>query len=235
MGDDDYLKDQWPVYRCLYCEMDLGSDSFLLSSGKWYQVARSFVEEVNASFKGISHIELGFPDYDDDSETLYLKRIASGQDFYALMDSKNIPHGPLGSKVEFCDLFGQNNDLFHVKKYGGSSLLSHLFAQGSVSGELMLTDTEFRQKVREVLPVTHLAKVPVEKPSPDEYRVVFAVISTSDRPLSLPFFSRLSLRHAARRLRGFGYEVVLAKIGVTEARKKLQKKGNKPRKRVRRR
>jgi uncharacterized protein (TIGR04141 family) len=234
MGDDDYLKDHWPVYRCLYCEMDYGSDSFLLSGGKWYQVARSFVDEVNASFREIPQVELGFPDYDDDSENLYLKRIAAGQDHYALMDSKNILHGPLGSKVEFCDLFGQNNDVIHAKKYGGSSVLSHLFAQGSVSGELMLTDPEFRKKVRSILPATHLTKVPVERPSPDEYRIIFAVISTSDRPLSLPFFSRLSLRHAARRLSGFGYKVVLAKIGVAESRKKIHKKGTKPRKHLRR-
>lgn len=235
MGDDDYLKDHWPIYSCLYCEMDLAGESFLLSGGKWYQVAPNFVAEVDASFKGVKQIELGFPDYDDDSEALYLKRVAAGQDYYALMDSRNILHGPLGSKVEFCDLFGQNNDLIHVKKYGGSSVLSHLFAQGSVSGELMLIDQDFRRKVRAMLPITHSEKISIEKPLPDEYRVVFAVISTSERPLSLPFFSRLSLRHATRRLRGFGYEVVLAKVGVTEERKKLSKKGSKPRKRARRR
>ena len=42
-----------------------------------------------------------------------------------------------------------------------------------------------------------VALIPVQRPRPETFRVVFAVISQSKGALWLPFFSRLSLRHAA--------------------------------------
>lgn len=223
IGDDDQTKDEWSVYRCLYCEIDHGDESFLLSGGKWYQVARSFVDEVNRSFDRIPRIELTLPEYDDDSEGLFLVRAAAGDEFYAHMDQKFIYRGPAGSKVEFCDLFTTDNDLVHVKRYGDSSVLSHLFSQGLVSGELFVVDPEFRREVQDLLPATHKENIPLDRPSPNKFRVVFAIISKSPKPLSLPFFSRLSLRHATRRLEGFGYRVAIAKIPVAELRGKLKK------------
>ena len=53
--------------------------------------------------------------------------------------------------------------------------------------------------------------------------MVFAVISDRPGPLVLPFFSRLNLRHAVRRLDGYGFRVAKAKILVTETRAKLQR------------
>lgn len=223
IGDDDQIKDEWSAYRCLYCEIDHGDESFLLSGGKWYQVARSFVEEVNQSFQRIPRIELPLPEYDDDSEGLYLKRTSDRDSRFALMDQKFIFRGPAGSKVEFCDLFTSDNDIIHVKKYGDSSVLSHLFSQGLVSGELFVVDPDFRKEAQDFLPISHRDSISLDRPSPDKFRVIFAIISQSIKPLSLPFFSRLSLRHASRRLRGFGYRVALAKIPVAELRRKLKK------------
>ena len=45
-----------------------------------------------------------------------------------------------------------NKQFIHVKhRKGGSAGLSHLFAQGSVSAEILLGDKEFRKKARTVL------------------------------------------------------------------------------------
>src|SRR2546425_6910223 len=33
------------------------------------------------------------------------------------------------SRVEFCDLYTDSQDIIHIKRYGGSSVLSHLFAR----------------------------------------------------------------------------------------------------------
>ena len=48
---------------------------------------------------------------------------------------------------------------------------------------------------------------PAKRPKQGEYRVVFAVISDRPGPLVLPFFSRLNLKHAVRRLDGYGFRV----------------------------
>ncbi|HEY0558013.1 MAG TPA: DUF6119 family protein, partial [Thermoanaerobaculia bacterium] len=74
-------------------------------------------------------------------------------------------------------------------------------------------------------------------PATQELRVVLAIVSKSLKPLNLPFFAKLSLRHAAQRLEIFGYRVALAKIGTDQEYAKLkhfherQKKGKKGAKR----
>ena len=40
------------------------------------------------------------------------------------------------TKIEFCDLYGRDKEIVNIKRYTGSSELSHLFQQGVVSGEL---------------------------------------------------------------------------------------------------
>lgn len=222
-GDDGEIKASWPAYRCLYCEIDYGGESYLLSGGKWYQVARDFRDEVNNSFNRLQFIDLRWPEYDDDSEGAYLRRVQAQQPSqFALMDQKFIFHGPIRSKIEFCDIFTRTNDLIHVKRYGNAGGLSHLFSQGLVSADLLLVDSEFREKVRDRLPIIYKEQIPTSRPSPDRFRVVYAIISQSQSTLSLPFFSRLSLKHAVHRLEGLGYQVMLSKIAVSEERKRLQ-------------
>jgi uncharacterized protein (TIGR04141 family) len=109
----------------------------------------------------------------------------------------------------------------HVKHYAGSSVLSHLFYQGIVSGELFLADAEFRKKVNGKLPSSHhidLKKQPVA----GDYEIVFAIISSSSKVLDLPFFSKVSLRNARRRLATFGYKVSFQKIAVADKAKAMQ-------------
>ena len=88
-------------------------------------------------------------------------------------------------------------------------MLSHLFSQGLISGELFVSDNAFRKRVAEELGIGF----EVGK----KYKVVFAIVSkTKGNALELPFFSRLNLKYAARRLTSFGYDVAIAKIGLNE-------------------
>jgi uncharacterized protein (TIGR04141 family) len=54
------------------------------------------------------------------------------------------------------------------------------------------------------------------RPNAAEYEIVFAVISKSAGELDIPFFSKVSLRNARRRLGSFGYRVTKKKIQKTE-------------------
>jgi uncharacterized protein (TIGR04141 family) len=102
--------------------------------------------------------------------------------------------------------------MVHVKRYGNSSVLSHLFSQGVVSGELFVSDREFREKLNVKLPAGHKLANPILRPDPTQYEVVYGIISNMDGPLDIPFFSKVTLRNARRHLTGFGYQVTLAKI-----------------------
>jgi len=223
IGDDDKQINQWPVYKCIYCELDLRSESYLLSGGKWYRVTRDFVAEVNDSFARIPRYPAALPEYDDDSEGEYNERVANGDaGRFALMDLKIIPFG--GGKFEFCDLYTRDKDIVHVKRYGGSSVFSHFFAQGTNSAELFQTQSVFRDFVNGKLPPTHKLPDAAKRPDSREYQVVFAVVSDADGPdLTIPFFSRLNLRSAVRRLDGYGYRVAIAKIPVSASRSRLKR------------
>ena len=82
---------------------------------------------------------------------------------------------------------------------------------------LFFTEPGFRKLVIKKLPSSHRGIVPEDRPPPDKFEVIFAVVSRSQKPIAdaLPFFSRLNLRNRARTLRGLGCKVSLAKIPMT--------------------
>jgi len=216
IGEDDLILFKWSIYKCIYCEIDDQDDSYLLSGGKWYRVTRNFVKEINDAYNNIPRYNGQLPEYNHRSESDYNRDVVSvDPDSFALMDGKIILHGGANNKIEFCDLYLKPGSLIHVKRYGASSVLSHLFSQGVVSGELFQTDAKFREGVNNYLPDTHKLADVINPPSRGQYTVVYAIISDSPGDaLELPFFSRLNIRYAVRRLEGYGYNVALAKISV---------------------
>lgn len=223
ISNEGFEKYKWKAYKCLYGEINLDSNTYLLSGGKWYIVDTDFVKTVNDSFKATPQYDKALPVYDHMSETEYNSRVASlAPNEYALMDRKFIYHGGGQSKFEFCDLYTTDKNIIHVKRYGASSVLSHLFAQGVNSAELFQTDPDFRHKVNAHLPEAYQIPYPSKRPDYGEYRVVFAIVSDIDGELDLPFFSKLGLKNARRRIEGFGYKVALAKINVADEIRKKQ-------------
>ena len=58
---------------------------------------------------------------------------------YHLLDKKLIKSNRTTTSIELCDLMIANKQVYYVKhRKGGSAGLSHLFAQGSVSAEVLL-------------------------------------------------------------------------------------------------
>jgi len=224
IDSEGYLTHKWQAYKCLYCELEKGTETYLLSGGKWYVVAKDFVASVNKSYAEIPNYEVNLPRYNDNSEGKYNERVSremAGQ--FALMDRKIISYGGGYSQIEFCDLFSTNGDIIHVKRYGSSSVLSHLFAQGRLSGELFQMENEFRQRVAEKLPEGFEIKNLQERPKSGDYQIVYAIISDIPRELDIPFFSRLNLKNSVRNLCGLGYRVAKLKIEVDEKKAKLKR------------
>lgn len=222
---NNIMQKGWSAYECLYAEVEHCGSTFLLSDRKWYRAQPDFVQRVDESFSSIPDYSFQFPPYDKDSEAAYL--IELGERFpekYSVFDRQNLQHGGDRSKIEYCDLLSTQKDLIHVKHYHQSAPLSHLFAQGLVSGELFQLDAEFRRKLNEKLPDGRKLANTLVRPSDKEYAVVFAIISDRPGPLKLPLFSRLTLKHATERLKLCGFRVFKAKIPVSETyalRKKL--------------
>jgi uncharacterized protein (TIGR04141 family) len=82
---------------------------------------------------------------------------------------------------------------------------------------------DFRKLVNGKLPPRHKWSNLNARPTTGSYKVVFAIISESEKPLSIPFFSKISLKQTLNRLEAIGFVVMLAKISVSDATKKTAK------------
>jgi len=202
-----------PVYRCLNCEIDDDGNKYILNDGLWYQIDASFVEEIDRYFNGIPDATFSLPAHYGMKEPDYLRTVVNSlPEQYALMDRENITHGEGRSAIEFCDLYSVDQHMIHVKRYGGSNMLSHLFMQGKVSAELFLSDKDFRRKVNAKLPEAFKLRDPLETPTTNDYAICYAVMSKKSGPFHLPFFSKVVIRHAARNILKMGFKVCKLKI-----------------------
>lgn len=218
-ADTDHKKifNSWSIYKCVYVEIDKENEKYLFNGGKWYKIQNDFVDRTNKDFNKIEYSSLSLPDFSGGGEEGYNKSVADNQKTkFALLDKKIIFHGGGHGQIEVCDLFSTEKHLIHIKIYSSSSILSHLFSQGYVSGRLLQLDTEFRNKVKGKLnaPFNSLIKVD-RRPNDKEYTIVYAIISEEEGDkLHLPFFSRVNLNNIYKTLKGYGYNVELLKIDV---------------------
>jgi uncharacterized protein (TIGR04141 family) len=207
---------QWPVYHCLNAEIDLDSQKYILNDGSWYLLNTDFVTEVNSFYNGIEESSVELPPYNTRNEPEYNNYIAANfADEFDLMDRKIIRIGGGRSSVEFCDLYTKSKNMIHVKKYGGSSVLSHLFQQGVVSGELFISDENFRNEVNNRLSDDYKMDDIKSRPDPREYEICYAIMSDIPEDLNLPFFSKVVMKHAVKRLQAYGYKVTKKKIPIS--------------------
>jgi uncharacterized protein (TIGR04141 family) len=122
--------------------------------------------------------------------------------------------------MELCDILTRGGGFIHVKQRGSSSTLSHLFAQGTNSAERLRLDEDFRARARTLIAGEDASFAGIldgVPPEPRGHEISFVVITRSTRktPLTLPFFSLVSLRAAARQLIGMGFPVSVAAVPET--------------------
>ncbi len=208
---DDTLH-SWSAYQCLYAECRLNNKLYILNNSKWYEIADSFSQAVEIDFQNMTESSVTMPDCEFKNEGDYNSHAVATLTGSCCMDGQLVTYGGGHSSIEFCDVLTADKKLIHVKRYGGSSVLSHLFTQGVVSGELFVSDEAFREKLNTKLPDSHKLADSKARPITPEYEIVYAIISNSTEDLSLPFFSKVSLRNAKRRLVGYGYNVTLKKV-----------------------
>ena len=227
-----YAKDEdhttlktWSGYECIYCEVIYKNKHYELRAGVWYEINIDFVKEINAVMESIPTYMVSLPEYNHDSEGAYNKDVADNNANIKCMDTKNIYIGGGQSRFEFCDLVHQKNghdkltDLIHVKHYTSSATLSHLFSQGVVSAEIFRSSEEARKKLYTKHPGVMPLTDPVIMPTASNYRVVYAIYDIAALPTKLPFFSKVNLKNAYKRLQLLGYEVALAHIDVASTKK----------------
>lgn len=202
--------EEWPVYDCLVFEAELNDRLYVLTRGRWFQVALEFAQEVKSRVGQLPQASVVLPDArSKENEGDYNARVAQSAG-YVLMDRERLRASGAASDIEFCDLMTDSGHLIHVKRWSRSATLSHLFAQGTVSAETLLRDASFRNAVRAVIGASRpdlTDLISVSRPDPARFEVVYSVIGKPEGPERLPFFSQLALMQAADRLQLLGFRV----------------------------
>lgn len=220
------------IYKCIYFEHKETDKTYILFAGLWYEIDNSFVARVDSTLGKINVSYLAFPRvyvWDEVKDGKTKSKIESEGDYnerastshsYHLLDKKLIKSNRTTTPIELCDLMTDNKQFIHVKhRKGGSAGLSHLFAQGSVSAEILLGDKEFRKKARTVLKRVSSGlqdSVPLDSFKSDGVEVVFLILGEDSASLksNLPFFSKVNLSKAFENLSQRGFEVSIAGVGT---------------------
>jgi uncharacterized protein (TIGR04141 family) len=222
-GDDDgsdilarARADKW-----LEANVSIGSRRYFLMDGDWFEIGGDYVrasrEAIGRLFPATPTVDLppwhlpkGHTEFDYNSDAAVRRR------GYLCLDRNASVRDPLGARstLEICDLLGPGNELIHVKRAKGSAPLSHLFSQGLISAQSLLSGPP---SVRERFIAT-VAALPRGRTLPADFKpekVVYAILMENGKQLTpdtLFPFSQATLAHAARILGNYGIDVEVAAI-----------------------
>jgi uncharacterized protein (TIGR04141 family) len=228
--DDSRAKIQsWSVNRCLSGEFTIGGDAYVLDEGALLNVARDYLRKLNRFTNTIDNPRQTFPTVEQtEEEDSYNSRLSQRLHHAILLDRKTVRRHQ-GTSIEICDVATRDRQLIHVKRGTSSSSLSHLFAQGVVSGELLHMDSNFRREVSRLLSgranrevtgsgsarMQDFAWLYDDNFEPHSCEVVYVIMTKKPRNINrdeLPFFSKINLRMRCNELRRMGYRYSLALV-----------------------
>jgi len=204
----------WSAYRCIYAELPMGPEQYILRNGLWFRVEKKFADEVDKSLADLQQYKYKLPIYQHEREDDYNQHVVMSDASFQLMDKKTSQIGGPYDKLEFCDLIRERTDLIHVKYYRSSGTLSHLFAQGYVAAEAFVKDLEYRTKVNSKLPKSAQLVDVKARPNPNDYLIVYAIATTKQLPNDLPFFSKITLKNAVKTLKALNFRVEISAIEI---------------------
>jgi uncharacterized protein (TIGR04141 family) len=217
-GDSTY---QWGIWRCLVAEVQLDGSTYVLDEGEFYRVSSDYVDDLNKAIDAIQPSSRAMPDTTRTTvEADYNIATAASDESLLLLDRRTVRIPARTTAIEICDLLSTDRQLIHVKRHLGSADLSHLFAQGLVSAQLLQSSTDFRraaqEKIREVCgSKTGFTFINEEPIRTSEFEIAYAIAERWDgrTPVAaMPFFSKVNLREIATRLQAMGFLVTLSKI-----------------------
>jgi len=215
----------WSISRCLSGELIIGNDTYVLDDGTLFFVAADYLKSLNSFVKAIPQTALRLPQAgQNEAEGTYNERVAHALPGAILLDKKTVRR-PQATAVEICDVAVRSKHLVHIKKGLSSSSLSHLFAQGVVSAELLHMDARFRNQVRAMLRrrlagsgarrMTDFGWLGASSFNSQACEVAYAIMTGRSGQMpreTLPFFSRVNLRMRCQELRRMGFKYSLALV-----------------------
>lgn len=222
---------QWSVWRCLFGQMSIDNETYVLDDGDFYTVSAEYRDSVDSAMTDLEESSKELPKWEAlEYEKDYNRKAAQGSPEYLLLDRRTISVSDQTSTIELCDVLTSDATLIHVKRRkDGSASLSHLFAQGLVSADLLVTRPDFRKAA-----LVRIEEAEQERASNSgdgsfvgrfnvlddvrvgtrDFEVVFAIYGEWNGKdfSSLPFFSKVMLRNVLDDLGRLGCRVSIKRI-----------------------
>lgn len=230
LDNNDQPVGEWSALQCLSGEFSYKGQTYIIEANDFSAVDEQYRKDVDRYIGSLQEYQGKFPDckatWDEDDFNVNSGKLPN----YLLLHKHNVSMSDKTTPIEVCDLLSDDHCFIHVKPKFSSSTLSHLFSQGSISGELFCTSPEFRKETLKAISsaVHKKAKKPTatrllesfatfkaESINPREYKIVYAIIGNWKGKLleeRLPFFSKLNLRRSAQDLRALGFDVMCRRI-----------------------
>ncbi|MET8969194.1 DUF6119 family protein [Streptomyces hydrogenans] len=210
-----------PLKHWLIFEAGNQDRRYLLTLGKWYALAESYSKKLDEDLAQIEDVTdvLNLRTWDDlgpnkNWEKHFNERAAEGRNDLICLD-RHLLYSE-GDQIEACDLLHADGYLVHVKKYTGSQTLSHLFSQGFVSAQTLISDAAYRSDFLEAINSINPALVGVAGAMPPKF-VTYAIAFDGQQrlPQDLPTFSKVNLRSFSKRIKLLGSAATLARVQMT--------------------
>lgn len=153
---------KWGLYTCIFAEIELQGEYFVLSGGIWRKVDDDFYSAVTEFMDNVlqerpvsdryQDIDISDTEKKQNREEVFNKRYCELNENALLFDQAKLRIGQGPKDKEFCDIFeyinGTPANIIHVKKYSGSSSLNYLFSQARFYCEFFLGDETFLSEIR---------------------------------------------------------------------------------------
>ncbi|AND40647.1 DUF6119 family protein [Cytobacillus oceanisediminis] len=200
-------------------QTELNENTYIFSLNNWYKIDNDYFSRIQEEIMRVPLVEdptFLTPILIDESEGSYNDR--QNSDYFLNMDKQNFQIRNSRSKIEVCDLLSKDKHFVCVKKETRSATLSHLFAQGSVSMQLLRESSEYRQSlVNKALEKFPRVNFNQQNFPFNECTLVYAISTskTDDIRNVLPFFSKVNLLHHVNLIRRLGIKVEIYKIPVS--------------------
>ncbi len=194
----------------LQAEADLGGDPCVRVEGRWFKTAASYVARVNDRIAALPKASLSMPVWDKavhKDEDEYNEHAAKQLGGWLIQDKKLVPVG--NGTIEPCDILSPQCQFICVKDGEGSAGLSHLFAQASVSADLLARHDGFRAEVKKRFE-SHWAGTTFENSGKPVF--VLAIARSSKGLFGKMLLSKINALEHVRRINGLGYGVEIQPV-----------------------
>jgi uncharacterized protein (TIGR04141 family) len=218
-GEGD-KKQKRKLYDCLVYELTLKGDTYVLFAGDWFVVDKAFHAAVENDFLKLVAKKPFVVSTETQSERDFIAELDGHKNLLNLDQVKLSPASAPGANLEPCDFLSTGKQFIHLKDGHSSAPISHLWNQGVVSAESFIRDEKFRIDLRKEVKKRQgkFRKTGFDvilpdgrsKPTPSEFTVVFGIMRHRYKKsgiMSIPFFSKVSLRAVADRIQLMGFPV----------------------------